>query len=83
MSHEIEPRPPLFSSQRSRYGNAEQAETIASLQQNVAALTAINRREKAQNEVLKAQIGELASESSRLKGGCARWTSSSLSSSAN
>lgn len=62
------PRSSLFTSQRSRYGSAEQAETIASLQQNVASLSAFNRREKAHNEALKAQIAELSSKCSQLQG---------------
>jgi hypothetical protein len=68
VSSDSTPRSSLFSSQRNRYGNAEQAETIASLQQNVASLTAFNRRDKAHNEALKAQIVELSSKCSQLQG---------------
>lgn len=62
------PRQSLFSSQRSRYGTLEQNEMISSLQQNVSALTTLNRREKEHNSALIEKIAELTTECIKLKG---------------
>lgn len=59
----------LLSSQWSRRVGGEQAEIVSSLHGNIAALAALNRREKALNEELKAQILGLTNEIAKAKGG--------------
>lgn len=60
----------LFASQEKKRERTEQSEVIAALQQNGAALSALNEREKARNEQLRAQVEQLQTELSRLKGMC-------------
>lgn len=58
----------LFSSQEKKREQTETSVVISSLQQNAIALTALNQREKAHNEQLKAQVEQLMVELSKVKG---------------
>lgn len=58
----------LFSSQEKKRDQNETSEVISSLQQNAVALTALNQRERAHNEQLKAQVEQLLAELSKAKG---------------
>lgn len=68
----------LFASQQKKREQAEQFEAITALQQNGAALSALNEREKARNAQLAEQVEQLCEELRRARG--ARSTQSATNS---
>lgn len=58
----------LLAMQQSKQDELEQATMVASLRQNVTALTILHQREKGQRDALKQQIAALEADRKRLQG---------------